>query len=278
MLNDADANDKNSNELAVYVSSYDGSSDLWGPFFDLFQRFWPDCDFRVYLVNNQLPYEREGVDVLSSGKEIDWFDRTLRTLRQVDSEYVMFLLEDYFLSKTVRNADVHKIIETMRRDDVFYYRLSLTSGAKPSDDGEPIKIRKGSSYSISLQPAIWNRAALIKALEEIDGKTPWDFEYYFNDIHEAIPSAEDDAYIAGVLYDTRDILGYKNGVLRGRWIPETLNHYKRMGIRIDEGNRERLSVFDEAKYRLSDYLSRHMGEGVKSKIKLLLERLHIRYI
>ena len=36
-LDDADPSD-----IAVYVTSFDGYSDLWGPFFQCFWRHWSD--------------------------------------------------------------------------------------------------------------------------------------------------------------------------------------------------------------------------------------------
>ena len=92
------------NRLAIYVSSFDGCCDLWNTFFSIFNRYWGDCCFPVYLINNELKYEREGVHLINTGPEVNWFDRTIRSLNLLEEEYVFFCLEDYFISKPVNSS------------------------------------------------------------------------------------------------------------------------------------------------------------------------------
>lgn len=81
------------------MSSYDGCSDIWDVFFDIWEKFWEDCHYPVYLVTNEKNYSRKNVIVLKTGKEINWFFRTIASLEQMKEKYVLFMLEDYFLSK-----------------------------------------------------------------------------------------------------------------------------------------------------------------------------------
>jgi len=259
------------NRLAVYISSFDGCSDLWGTFFYLFDCFWPDCAYPIFLINNEKNFTHKKAQVIRTGPEIHWFDRNIRALRQLDEKYIIFLLEDYLLSKTVTNSDVEEILDFMDQNDIFYYQLSV--GNTKSKDPKRVNVTAETNYPISLQPAIWRRDELLHILEEINGKTPWDVEHYFVEKYKEKTGA-----IAGAYHDTRDLLGYVNGVLRGKWILDTLKYYKRLGISIDTGNREVMGKGKMLKYRVAAFVNRHVPTGVKNILKSFLSAMHFDYL
>lgn len=264
--------------LSIYVSSYDGAFDLWKNFFNIFYHYWNDCVYPLYLVNNNLPFDYKSIkyvgkrpQVIHTGDEIDWFHRTIKSLKKINSEYILFLLEDYYLSKKQNNDDFEEIINFMRKNNAWYYQLSLNrevSGEKivPAQDNI--------NYPISLQPAIWSRRKLIEVLENIKGSTPWDFENYFKVLYENGTGAK----IEGAYYDTRDILGYKNGVLRGKWIPSTIRFYKKNGIIIDLGKRSMLSKWGELKFNCASIVSCKLDKEKKEIVKNFLSKLGINYL
>lgn len=268
-MSETDQNTKNN--MAIYVSSYDGCCDLWNPFFYLFHRFWDPCVFPIYLINNLLDYSDNKVKVINTGAEKDWFDRTIRSLKEINHKYILFMLEDYFLSKKVNNKDFIEIVEFMEKNQVYYYQLS--NGNTKSHNSMRTAINAKSPYAISLQPAIWNRDVFIKILEEIDGKTPWDVEHYFVQKFD-----KKSGFITGAFCDTRDLLGYVNGVLRGKWILDTLNYYKKMGIDIEVGNREVMSKSGMIKCNIASFVNRNFPSGIKKIGKKICGVLHIDYL
>ena len=266
-------------ELAIYVSSYDGCKDVWDTFFSIFHTYWPDCCYNVYLINNEAEYCREGVKVIHTGEEINWFSRTIQSLSALHEDYVVFLLEDYFLSKRVSNDEMASIVSMMDRDGIFFFRLSLPGTQSLSQSGcQSKQVELGSNYAISLQPAIWNRKALLRYLLQIDGASPWDFEYYFNSHKHELPSDDSGKYVKGVLYDSRDLLGYKNGILRGRWIPSTLSYFKKHGIEIEQGDRPSLSFGESLRYSASLQARKLLPAGTRATIKKALVSLKIKYV
>lgn len=258
--------------LAIYVSSYDGCSDLWNTFFEIFDTFWSKCNFPIYLVNNQKPYEHKNIKVISTGAEVHWFDRNIRALEEVKEEYILFMLEDYFISKNINNNEFYKIVQFMQSHNSFYYQLSF-NGEISRKDSKIIQVNSHIKYPISLQPAIWNKEYLLKILKNINMESPWDFENYFKKKYE-----ETVGVISGAFCDMRDILGYKNGVLRGKWIPTTIKYFEKKEIYIDLGEREQLSKRDEFKYMISSWVSYHVPENIKRIIKGCLKAFHIDYL
>lgn len=258
------------NKLAVYVNSFDGYSDIWEPFFSIFFKFWNSCVYPIYLVSNFKIYNDDRVKMLSVGNEINWFDRTINSLEMINEDYIVFLLEDYFLSKNIQNDDFYEIVDFMENNNIIFYQLSSVYGCPKNM--KRVKVRSDIKYAINLQPAVWNRKELINILKQINYKTPWDFEYYF------ARKEYKNKYIHWAVNDTRDILGYKNGVLRGKWFPQTIKYYKKRGIDIDWKQRGKLSIYQNTKYLIAKYLSNHLNEDIKQKIKIILKKLNFNYL
>lgn len=258
-------------ELAIYVSSFDGYKDLWDNFFRIFEIYWPECSVKVYLVNNEESYIRENITVLNTGAERNWFYRTNLSLSQISEKYILFMLEDYLISKKVEEGDISEIISFMKENKIYYYRLSKN---KLKETGKRVLGIPGNTpYPISLQPAIWEREKLILFLNEIDRSTPWDFEEHF--VKKYKNSA---GIIEKICYDNRDLLGYKNGVLRGKWIPSTLKYYRRKGIIIDTKGRKTLKKSMDLKFQISEIISGMFSYEIKERIKKILDILHIKYL
>lgn len=257
--------------LAIYVSSYDGCSDLWDTFFSMIDCFWPNCIFPIYLINNTYSYIHKNVHVINTGAEKNWFYRAISSLRIIDEEYVLFMLEDYFISKKVENDTICEIMRFIERNNVYYYQLS--TGNTNSKEDIRTAVSAKTSYPVSLQPAIWKREKLLSILIQINGETPWDVENYF-----ICKYKNEDGLIPGVFHDTRDILGYKNGVLRGKWIRTTLNYYKKKGITINTGNREVMSNMKMMKYRIAGFVHKNAPKTIKIICKKIISVLNFDYL
>ncbi len=265
--------------LAIYISSFDGYKDLWPAFFTIFDEYWSNCAFSKYLVNNEACFEHRGVTVIHFGRETNWFERNLFALEQLSEDYIMFFCEDYYLSRRVNNQDISEILEYMSDNDIFFYQLSPAANVVFPEQKHPYigYAHAGKEYPANLQPSIWHRQTLIGLLKTIRGKTAWDFEYYCN-AHEELFSIDNTGHLLGVRYDSRDLLGYKNGVLRGKWIPSTLRFYRNEEVAIETGDRQVMSSLDEVKYRIAAYISRHFPKAAKRIIKASLQRLGIDYL
>lgn len=259
-------------EWAVYISSYDGASDIWPAFFTILDRFYKNRSKDIYLVTNNKKIQHKGVSIINTGPEIDWFYRTLKSLNSIDSKYILFLLEDYFISKEVREEDIDFLVKKMDDENCCYCRLSKSCYVNYNRNIIKLSPKSEVPYLISLQPGIWNRSDLIELLNKINKQSPWDFENYLNQSDISLVIQKD------VLYDGRDILGYKNGVLRGKWIRRTLKFYKHIGISIDTRKRGVLSIWAEVKYNIANYLSYKLSDRVKINIKLIANKVGFSYL
>lgn len=259
--------------LSIYVSSFDGCEDLWGPFFGLMKIFWCDCKYPIYLINNEKKYSApiENLNIIHTGVEKNWLDRTIRSVDMLSEKYILFMLEDYFISKKIKNEDIEEILNFMEDNKAYYYQLSR--GCFDAKDAIRVNVGIMKKYLISLQPAIWERKKFLSILKEINGKTPWDAECYLNQKYSGVQRE-----IYGAYCDTRDLLGYKNGVLRGKWILDTVNYYKEQGIALDLGKRKVMSRSAMLKYNIADYVSDNLPEEIKCFVKKIMKTLNIDYL
>ena len=105
---------------SVLVSSCDKYEDAWRPFFKLVEKFWGDSPFTFYLNtetkgNDSIEY-KNGVAVLNTPASVSWGARLRGCLERIDSDYVILLLEDFFLQDYVDQDEIDRFICHMQED------------------------------------------------------------------------------------------------------------------------------------------------------------------
>ena len=256
-------------DIGIYINSFDGCSDIWPVFFKIWDTYWTECPYQMYLTSNYKNYNYKNLKVLKVGKEKTWLDRTIKTLEMVSQKYIIFFLEDYFISKKINLNEIEEICKHMHHKNLFYYQLSNRGDLKKND--KHIKAKKSLMYPISLQLSIWDRIKLIEILKNMDSignyTSPWDFERYFVEKYKNTTGP-----LLGVEYDTRDLMGYKNGVLQGKWIRATIKFYKKRNIKIDCSQREIMSLKETFYYNVKKYFSLKLSGKSKVIMKMIMKK------
>lgn len=260
------------NNVAIFIDSFDGYSDIWPSFFEIFNKYWSNCQMPIYLVTNEKEFDYKNLVNIKTGKEKDWFYRTIKALEEINEEYIIFFLEDYFVSKDINEKYIIEIIDYMKENDIFYYQLSKKDVCKKTKDNI-IQVLTTHEYPISLQLAIWNKEKFLNILCEIynnnNVSTAWDFENYFVLKYKNSNCKK----ISGAIYDNRDIFGYKNGVLQGKWFLSTINFYKKRGIIINTRDRKITTIKETGNYYLKKYFSTKLNYRIKRIIKIMMKRI-----
>lgn len=216
-------------EAAILVVSCDAYSDLWRPFFQLFRRHWPDCPFPVFLGSNHQMCPESGVTSICVGEDVSWADNLRRMLDQVPFPRIILFLEDFLLVRQVDTARIRSLVKMASDEQPACLRLyphpppSRQVRRKPGV-GE---IRRGDDYRVSTQVAVWD-VKVLKALAW-SGFSAWNFE-----IIGSLASNEMDAKFWSVYEPALD---YRNGVWRGRWLPEGLDICSETRVDVDLGVR-----------------------------------------
>jgi len=172
---------KEKNKIAILVLSCDGYSDLWDDFFNLREKFWPDCPYRWYVVTETKEYIRTGVDVIKCGKELNWAGRFRHAVKSVDADYIGVFLEDYFIKSIVDNTRISEYLNLMQKDNVMFLNMGDVFkhiiGRKDVEYYKEhlIRIPKHLRYGIDTAAAFWNKEYLLERLGE-DDYSAWKFE------------------------------------------------------------------------------------------------------
>lgn len=167
--------------LTVLIGSCDSYSPLWKNFDILFRRYWQLPTKNIIVSETEL-FDNEHYTTLTPGFK-PWGQRILEALQTVDTEYVFFILDDYYLTEPFSE-------EFMQAHIAILEEYNAVKIMPDIDYGEPIyrldhikddlySFRMDSDYLNSIQPAIWKVDYLKQVLKP--EYSPWDFEIRGND-------------------------------------------------------------------------------------------------
>jgi hypothetical protein len=168
--------ERNAPSAVVLVSSCDAYEDVWHPFFTLFFRYWPDCLFPVYLIANHMSYPDDRVTTILVGEDRGWATNIRQALSRLPCPYVIYMQEDYLLTKPVDTKQILNLLSYMQLRNAGCLRLFPCPGPDlPVPDNKEVGIIvQTAEYRVSLQAAVWDKKVLEYLL--VDGETAWHME------------------------------------------------------------------------------------------------------
>lgn len=163
-------------EVSILISSCDKFSDCWKPYLHGFDKYWADCPYHVYIISNELEFEHPRVTFIKIGEDKTWGENTLKALKQIESPYILYTHEDFWLNEKVDNKAIQDYVSLMKEYDLYYLRLYPSP---PPDKDFEYDSRLGvladkAEYRTALQKAIWNRKILMELINI--NENPWQFE------------------------------------------------------------------------------------------------------
>lgn len=170
--------------LAIVVLSCDKYADAWEPFFLMFQKYWPDCPFPIYLTSNQKKFQSSRIHIdikqVLSNTFSSWGEETYITLNQIKEDYILLILEDFFIYQPVQTREIIEYFQIMLEENAVFMRLA--SFPKKYDEWWPSTfvtekysiVSIDAQYLICLQIAIWRKDFLLSIIEK--SESPWEFE------------------------------------------------------------------------------------------------------
>ena len=259
-----------SGDTAIVVVSFDGYSDVWPVFAQGLNRFWSDRPFETYLVTNEAEPSFDSIRIVKTGEEISWSRRLRTALSQIDSEYIILLLEDYLLCKDVNNADVLRLIDFMKANSADYMRIAPIPKIKSdAPDNQPVPLPQDTLYGVNLQAGIWKKDYLLSLA---DGDiSAWEFE--------ARQKNGAPTQIKGNCYAVNYFpVKYLNGIIQGKWYPETVKAYKRLGVGIDTRSRGVMATKAVIKSKFKRWLVSVVPAKTVRNLKPLAKKLGFHFV
>lgn len=235
--------------LTILVNSCDSFEDCWQPFFRLFDHYWPECPYPIVLNTESKTFSyprlnikssRVGEDWKGAGR-IPWSDCLSRCLDIVDTDYVLYLQEDYFINGPVDHALIKEFIALMAEKGIAHIRLmelDRKAGHRPSALHPLLwEINERADYRLNLQAGLWHRDALLSYLRA--GESAWQFERWGT----RRSYQRRDLFLCQSLdyfnAQTRFVVPYwPTGIIRGKWYePAVKDLFAAHGIKLDFSQR-----------------------------------------
>jgi hypothetical protein len=176
------------NDFTVIISTCDGYSDLWDANVKLLNKNWADRNAETFLVTDK-PTDRrfEAVTVVAAGDGTEITERLRTVLPLVRTEYILFTLDDYFLTEKISTEAVREDIAIMRKHRLDYLRL-FTMTKKSLKNRKAVEVKPGiflldnyaGDYIVSLYAGIWRRDFMEKTLDK--PMNAWQYEVALTDM------------------------------------------------------------------------------------------------
>jgi len=160
--------------MRIIVFSCDRYSWLIPIFSHFYERSWPDNPYKTEFVTET---ERiDGMPIFCTGK-IPWTERAIKYLESFEEETFLLLLEDYIIGETIDTNRI-KMAENLCKGNIGCVRLNphdrFSRFLVDSDIDGFKEYPLDKPYSVSLQPAIWQKEFFLEFLQR--GENIWQVE------------------------------------------------------------------------------------------------------
>lgn len=236
-----------SNRCTILINSCDAFSDVWDLFFAGLKYQWSECMYPLMLNTESKDYlENTNVKVCHfsvPGKKDCWGKRYKNALKNIDTPYVMPLLEDFVIKEKFEGeALLETVMDYMDADPtigVFYlYKHPYVKQEKTEYEGFGI-LPDNAKYKLTTAVGIWRKEYLDKCIKGIE--SPWEWEEYaskrawrFHEKEYAMLEGEKEPYI----------FPYGGVIRRGLWHTETPELAQKYNVDIDFNVRGFMDVND----------------------------------
>lgn len=177
------ANELKLKDVTIIVSSYDKASGIWPTFFHLLFKEWPSLetynkDVPIILLSNTKSYSDPRVTVSKSPLDLKWTGNMRHALSNVQTKYVLYLQDDYFMSDVVLERKIIEILNLMKKNNLDYAEISPRCAAgKEKVQGSKFLLYKDHTEGCltTLQAALWKTETFLE-FTKAGSPSIWAFE------------------------------------------------------------------------------------------------------
>lgn len=236
------------NDVAIVVCSCDKYRSVWTPFFKLLEKNLDTTHADIFLLTETAEIPQEtlsfwcqkmgGVKHIRCNEKV-WSKRIKDSLRQIENEYIFFLLEDFFPQAPVDTNQLKKLVGWMRDDErisairIFpFWEECIFAWTKYKDNF--LVIDRNYKERVNAQATIWRKERLIEILD--DSESAWQFEIL------ASNRSRKDPYLYLGYYEPWPLNGifpyqfapaYGYGITAGKWLWNNPLLFQENGIACD---------------------------------------------
>lgn len=268
-------------KCSVLLSTCDSYVDTWEPFFVLMDRYWKECPYSIYINTETMDYMPSfktelRIKALHPKKaKCQWGERIIDVLKQIDSEYIFLVLDDFFLKSCV-NQEVFELCIKKLDEDVNLASIQLNSARliqeekiENSNDIVFKEIPK-SGWKTHFNPTIWRKSVLLSWLRKHE--SIWGFELYGSQrarrwhYKETVLSLENPTIFDYLWVDNCSV------IVNGKWLASQVidDFFKTESMDIDLNVRGRITLEEYRSRTLKDTLKKLT---FKQKVERVIARI-----
>lgn len=255
-------------KLAIIGIFYDGYYDIWEDFLELKDKFWKDCPYPTYIVNNikELEFSKEyNVEVLHAGVDAEFSRKVQLACERIQAEKYLILLEDFFFGTPLTGPILDEKTSFMDKYGVKYYCMPV-NGFLHIAKGKLFKgydhihnFETTDEYTISCQAAIWDRKFLMDCVGS-GNYNAWVFE----GIYCKSKYAHTVEFLNKCKIDDSNYLGLQHGALQGKMIPTVISYFSALDYKM----RNTRPILDQHAYQ------KHLNKiRIKSMVPLCIQKI-----
>lgn len=180
------------NNFSILISTCDSYSDTWEPLLHQLSKHWSIPNIPIYLMSETKTTSYGSLDIRclnmkTRRKRYTWSEMTLSALDRIDSEFVLLMLDDFWLTKDVDSNRFDKYLSFMQnspdtgyiclRDEIEKMQFCgnlATANTLECEMPDIIECDKHMPFRITTQAGIWRKEFLQHILRPHE--SIWEFE------------------------------------------------------------------------------------------------------
>ena len=194
--------------------------------------------YDIYINTENKSYECDFLDVktITTGSENSWTVRIKKALDKIEADYILFMLEDFFLLNQVDNSKFNAVMSEMQNQSDVGFVFFTPIGVKYDIEYKPgtlfSDVSKYADYRVNACLGLWKKEYLLQMLY-LDG-SPWEFEHNATRLswlskHRCCVINPD--YSSIFTYSILPSEGY--GITQRKWLPKNKELFSKYNINVD---------------------------------------------
>lgn len=259
-------------KVGILICSCDYYKECWEPIIYSFDKYWPNCEYKKYIVSNFADATLPNTEIIKVGEHKGWASDTLKAVGQIDCDYLIYFQEDYFLNKPVDNDAIKAHVEHCFREKVDYLKIEPDAPVRDKyriGDSDYCSNPPDQRYAINTAIAIWSKSLFSKIC--IPGQTGWDFERKINPyVRKQFPELKSEMLHTSVIVSKGITTITSNAIVRGKWTKAGVEFLKENGFEHLISNRPQMGKF----YTWLDGITPHHNKYLRIPFWAVLKLLN----
>lgn len=151
-------------DLTLMIQTCSKFSDLWDAHIHLLNQNWPDRPRTLLVTDAPTAVHFPGVEMISAGAGLHMPQRLAAALPQIQTEYILLTLDDYFPIQPISSGKIARLVQIMETEGLDYIRLFPDPPAFRRMKNGLYQIDLSVDYAVNLYPGIWRRDFLAKTI------------------------------------------------------------------------------------------------------------------